>query len=316
MTTAVMVGKETTHGTIAGAFTSVPCNFDAKLRQNNKVWEEDRSGQDRNFSMTPGQRYQEFDVSSSGFYHDTSGFWLASACGLPTKTTVDTIFDNVFKFADDPVSLSLKWQQPRRYTQAYQSLWAVVDKWGLQFSAEGDLTYSCSGMAQAESEVTQLTHSFTTARPIPAWAGTVLLNNAAFAKLVSGSISVERSRKPFFTINNVQSPTSMSIGPRTVKFELVMDFSAKTEYDLFKAGTLMATSHKGLNLSWVDTGITIGTTSNPTLTVNMGSTVFQTGEIDTGSDFPLLKVTGTALYDATDASLAMVTLRSSKDYVV
>ena len=316
MSTAVQVGKETTHGTIAGAFTSVPCNFDSKLRQQNKIWEEDRSGQDRNFSVTPGQRYQEWDVAETGFYHDTTGFFLASALGLPTKTTVDTIFDNVFKMADDPVSLSMKWQQPRRYTQAYQVLNAVVDKFAFAFSAEGDLTWSASGMAMSESEITQITHSFTAARPLPSWAGTILLNNVAFAKVVSGSISIERNRKPFFTINNVQSPTSMSIGARTVGFEIVVDFSAKTEYDLFKAGNAQSTAHKGLNLSWVDTGVTIGTTSNPTLTINMGTIAFETGEIDTGSDYPLVKLTGKALYDSTDASLIMVTLRSSKDYVV
>jgi hypothetical protein len=316
MSTAVSVGKETTHGTVAAAFTSVPCNFDATLRQNNKFWEEDRSGQDRNFAMTPGQRYIEWQVGETGFYHDTTGFFLCSAMGVPTKTTVDTIFDNVFKFTDDPASLSMKWQQPRRYTQAYQSLNCVADKFAFQFSAEGDLTWSASGMGLGESEVSQITHSFSTARPLPAWAGTILLNNGAFAKLVSGSVSMTRNRKPFYTINNTQSPNSMSIGARTVEFEIVVDFSAKTEYDYFKAGTTLSTGNKGLNMVWTDTGVTIGTTSNPTLTINMGTVAFETGEIDTGSDFPLVKLSGKALYNSTDASLAVVTIRSSKDYVV
>jgi hypothetical protein len=266
--------------------------------------------------MTPGQRVTEWEIGETGLYHDTSGFFLCSAMGLPTKTVVDTIFDNVFKFSDDPTSLSFKWQQPRRYTQAYQALNAVVDKWSLAFAAEGDLTWSASGMAMAESEVAQITHSFTTARPLPAWAGTILLNNGAFAKLVSGSVSIERNRKPFFTINNVQSPNSMSIGARTVSFEIVVDFSAKTEYDYFKAGTTLSTSNAGLSMSWIDTGVTIGTTSNPTFTFKMGSIAFESGEIDTGNDYPLVKLTGKALYNGTDASLAVATLRSSKDYAV
>ena len=210
MATAVKVGKEGTHGTVSSAFTSVPCNFSSTYRQSNKVLEEDRQGQDRHFQVMKGQAYNEWEVADSGVYHDTVGFWLCSAMGMPTKTTVDTVFENVFKFADDPVSLSLQWQQPRRYTQAYQALYGVVDQFGISFSAEGDLMYSASGIAMAETEITTITHSWTTARPMPVWAGTVKLNNVAFAKLVSGSISVARNRKPFFVINNTQSPSAMN----------------------------------------------------------------------------------------------------------
>lgn len=314
MSTAVQVGKEATHGTVAAAFTSVPCNFSSKHRQMNKVLEEDRQGQDRHFAMVKGQRINEWEVSESGIYHDTAGFWLYSAFGAPTKTTIDTIFDNTFKFADDPTSLSLKWQQPRRYTQAYQSLYAVVDKYTLQFSAEGELTYSCSGISMGETEISQITHSWSTARPMPVWGATVTYNNAANTKLVSGSFVVSRNRKPFFTLNNSQDPGSMNIGARTVEFELTMDFSAKTEYDQFKAATILSTGNTGLKVKWVDSGVTIGTTSNPEFEWHMGSIAYEAAEIDTGGDLPMIKFSGKAVYNSTDATLAMVRIRSSKDY--
>lgn len=314
MATAVKVGKEATHGTVASAFTSIPCNFSSTYRQSNKVLEEDRQGQDRHFQVMKGQAYNEWEVSDSGVYHDTVGFWLCSAIGAPTKTTVDTVFDNTFKFTDDPVSLSLNWQQPRRYTQAYQALYGVVDQFGVTFSAEGDLMYSVSGIAMAETEISTITHSWTTARPMPVWAGTVKLNNSAFAKLVSGSISISRNRKPFFVINNTQSPSAMNIGARTVEVELVIDFSAKTEYDYYKAATVLSTSNNGLEIAWEDAGVTIGTVTHPKFTVKLGSLVFESGEIDTGGDLPMLKVNGKALYNSSDASLAVINVLSSKDY--
>jgi len=314
MATAVKVGKEGTHGTVASTFTSVPCNFSSVLRQANKVLEEDRQGQDRHFQMVKGQAYNEWEVSDSGIYHDTIGFWLYSAFGAPTKTVVDTIFDNSFKFTDDPTSISLQWQQPRRYTQAYQALYGVVDQFGVSFSAEGELTYSASGLAMAETEITTITHSWSTARPMPVWGATVLWNNGAFTKLVSGSISVSRNRKPFWVLNNSQSPGSMNIGARTVEVELVLDFVAKTEYDSFKTASILSTSNKGLQIKWVDAGVTIGTTSSPEFELTAGSMAYETAEIDTGGDLPLLKINGKAVYNATNATSLECRVRSSKDY--
>lgn len=314
MATAVMVGKEATHGTVAAAFTSVPCNFSSTYRQANKVLEEDRQGQDRHFAIVKGQGFNEWEVADSGIYHDTVGFWLMSAMGLPTVTTTDTIFDNLFKFVDDPRSLSLKWQQPRRYTQAYQSLYGVVDKFSLSFAAEGELTYSCSGIGMGETEVSTLTHSWTTARPMPVWGATVTYNNTAFTKLVSGSFAIARNRKPFWALNNSQAPQSMNIGARTVEVELVIDFSSKAEYDDYKNATVLSTSNKALVIKWVDSGVTIGTTSNPEFEVTLGSMAYETAEIDTGGDLPLLKVSGKALYNSTLASLASIRVRSSLNY--
>lgn len=311
MSTAVQVGRETTHGTIATTFASVPCNFSAILKQGNKVLDEDRQGQDRNFAMQKGQTYEEFEVSDSGIYHDSIGWWLLSAIGLPTVSTVDTsAFSNVFKFVDDPRSLSLKWQQPRRSTQAYQSLYAVVDEMEFAFEAEGDLTYSCSGVAMGESEIAAITHTFTDSVPMPAWAGTVTLGGGAFADLVSGKVSIKRNRKPFFTINNTQQPGKMSIGARTVEFELVLDFVTKTQYDIYKAASTQA-----LTINWEDADSLVGAaTQNAEFTINLPKIAYEEGEVDTDPDLPLVKLTGKALYDSVAASIVVLTVISDVDY--
>ena len=307
MSTAVQVGKETTHGTIAGAFTSVPCNFSSKIKQVNRIWEEDRQGQDRHFAHTQGHRMQEISVADSAIYHDTIGFWLYSAMGQPTSSLVLGVRDNVFKFADDPPSLSLKWQQPRRYTQAYQALNANVDKMDFKFAADGDLVYSLSGLALGETEISQITHSFSSVKPMPAWAGTVTLNGAN-TRLVSGQVSFTRNRKAFHTINNLQDPQKFSAGPRMVEFDLLLDFVSKSDYDDYKAATSRA-----LTIVWADTSQTIGT-SNPQFTIKLGTIVYEEGEVDTAPDLPMVKVKGKALYNVSDASLAVITVRSTLDY--
>ena len=311
MGTAVQVGVESVaHGTVAGSFISVPCDFAAVLNQQNKVLDEDRQGQDRHYAMQKGASVQEFEVGESGIYHDTIGYWLRAAMGTPVSTAAEvTAFDNVFKFADDPNSLSLKWQQPRRYTQAYQSLYAVVDEMEFSFEAEGDLAYTLKGLAQAETEVAQITHSFTDTVPMPAWAGTVTLGGGANTRLVRGKVGFKRNRKPFYTIRNEQSPKSMSAGARTVEFELTLDFDSKAEYDDFKAAT-----NDSLLITWVDATTTIGSTLNPEFEITLGTIAYESGEIDTGEDYPLVTLSGKALYDSSDASLAVIRVQSDVDY--
>lgn len=311
MGTAVQVGKETTHGTVASAFVSVPCDFSAKLNQMNKVLDEDRQGQDRNFAMQVGQANEEFEVGESGIYHDTIGYWLMSAIGAPTMTEVEVgaVYDNTFKFADDPKSLSLKWQQPRRYTQAYEALYAVVDEMEFSFAADGDLRYTASGVAMAETETTQITHAFSTVVPMPVWCGSVILAGGAYTRLVSGSVKIARNRSPFFTIRNQKSPNSMNIGARTIEFELVLDFSSKAEYDDFKGGT-----NDALTVTWSDTDVTIGASANPEFEIKLGTIAYEEAEIDTGTDLPQIKMTGKALYNNADASLAVFRVQSTIDY--
>lgn len=313
MSSAVLVAKETTHGTIGTTFVPIPCAFKATNKQMNKVLDEDRNGQDANFAVVKGHRNEEFSVADSAIYHDSIGMWLLSAMGGVTKTVVaseTTVFDNLFKFADDPFSLSLKWTQPRRQTQGYQALYGVVDKMGFKFAADGDLVYSASGFAMGETEIAEPTFTFTTTTPLSAWAGVVTIGGGVSADLVSGSVSMSRTRKPFFTINNSQDPTKMSIGRRMVEFELVLDFVTKANYDDFKNVTV-----QDINVLWEDADTDIGTVpSHPQFKIDLPRATYEEGEIDTDPDLPLVKIKGKALYDNTSASLASLTVRSTTDY--
>jgi hypothetical protein len=309
MGSAIRVGLEGTHGTIATTFVSVPCAWTAKLRQKNSVPAEGRMGQDVHFTVVPGLRHEEWEISESPIYHDTFGKFLAMALGTPTKTTVDTVFSNVFKLQDDPKSATIEWTQPHRSTQPFQVLWAAVDELAINFDVAGDLTFEASGVSMPESNIAAPAYAFSTSRAFSGWACTVTKGGSAFAKLVKGKITVKRNRKPFHTMTNSQDPSKMTIGDRTVDFDLVFDFDDTVEYAQWKAATVDA-----LQLVFADEGVIIGTVTHPTLTVKMGSCAYVEDEIDDGSDLPSLKAKGVALYNVADASKIVANLISTKDY--
>lgn len=312
---AVKLGRETTHGTIANGFSSVAGNWSSKLVHGSKIYDEQHNGQDVNYSIITGRKHQQWTLADSPVYHDTCGLLLMSALGLATSTQVaaEGIYDSVMKMADDPVSLSAQWAQAKRNTQAYQSLNAVVDKLTLRFAQSGDLFISASGVGMPESDIAAPTYAFSTVKPFAEWEGAVTLGGGSFARLLRGSVTITRNRKPFFAINNTQNPASMSIGTRMVEYDLTCDFTSKAQYDNFKSATTDA-----LQIVWTDSSTIIGSgSSNPKITVKLG-TVAHTGDngIDDQPDYPEDTLRGKALYNSSDASKIVVTVRSTSQYQV
>ncbi len=314
MAIGVKIGREATHGTIAGTFVSLAAGFTSKLRQSNMVLAEGRNGQDINFSYVTGTRNEEWAIADSWIYHDTIGGLLAAAMGAPTKVVVDTVFDNTFKFLDDPKSLSLQWTQPRRVTQSFQALNAVVDKLTISFDVAGNLSYSASGFAYGRTDIAAPTFTFSTVKPFSAWAGIVTLAGAAagtYADLLKGSVTISRNRKPFHTIRNNREPRLMTIGDRTVEIDLTVDFDSMEEYNSFRNGT-----EDVLLIKWVDASTTIGATSNPEFEISLPRVFYEDAGEDTGSDLPTMNIKGKALYSSTAASAAVVRVKSTVDYTL
>lgn len=312
MAIGVKVGKETTHGTIAAAFSSLAAGFTSKLRQSNMVLDEGRNGQDINFSYTTGTRNEEWAIADSWIYHDTIGLILASALGNPTQAVVDTISDNTFKFVDDPRSLSLQWTQPRRVTQSFQALNGVVDKLTISFDIAGNLSYSASGFANTRSDISAPTFTFTTVKPFSAWAGAVTLAGSAagvYADLLKGSVTISRNRKPFHTIRNNRDPRLMTIGDRTVEFDLTVDFDSMEEFNSFRNGT-----EDLLLIKWVDATTTIGSVSTPEFEISIPRAFYEDGGEDTGTDLPTMNLKGKAVYSTGSASMAVIRVRSTVNY--
>lgn len=309
---AVMVAQEATHGTVGTTFVSVPADFDTELKQSNRVIDEGRQGQDQNFTMVQGRRFQEWSVKDSMVYHDSIGMFLLSALGIGAKVVAageTIVWDHTFKFADDPRSLSMKWNQPMRSTQAYQVLNACVDKMTFKFDAEGDLAWSASGVSFGETAIAAPTYGFSSARPFAAWAGTVTLEGGAFANLRKGEVTITRNRKPFHTIANTQDPSKISIGARTIEYALTLDFVTTTSYDAFKAASAGAFS-----VLFEDAGVTLGVAANPEIEIGLGTIHHETAKVDVSGDLPAIDLKGKAVYDTSDASTGVVRVRSTRDY--
>lgn len=311
MSTVVKLALEGTHGTEGTTFTTIPCAFVGRLRQKNDLPEETRAVQDVNFAIIPGIRSEEWSVKESPVYHDTSGVFLSMALGAPTKVTVDTIFDNTWKFADDPKSASIHWTQARQSIYPMKCLYCVMDELTVAFDVNGKLTIGGAGVGKAEATASAPSHSFSTARPFATWQGAVTFEGGVYTKLLKGSVKVKRNRKPWFTIANSQDPTSMTIGDRFVEFELVCQFTDTVEYLDWKNAVT-----DSLLIKWQDAGVTIGTVSFPEFEIKLGTVAIAEGEIDDEQDLPTIKLTGRGLYNTGDASSIVARIRSSRDYTI
>lgn len=315
MSIGVKVGRQTAVGTAAATLATVAADFSSKLVKSNTAVEEARTGQDIHFTKREGVSYEEWTVGDSAVYHDTIGFWLSSAMGTPTNTADGSAYTSVFKFADSPNALTLETTQPRRATEPYQIKDAVVDKLTISFEADGDLAYNVNGFGKTRTALGSApTFTNSVINPFVAWKGQVAFNGVAlgsYAKLKKGSITITRNRKPQFTVNNVVDPNTFTTGSRMVEFELTCDFLTVGEFDKYRTA---ATDSLEILFTITD-GTVIGTSATaPTLRLKIGTAFIEDADIDTSSDLPEISLKGKALYNATDASLAVVTLRTEVNF--
>lgn len=306
---ALLIGREATHGVVASSFTAVPATWRAIAVPEHYVPEEDRQGQDTDYTLFAGPSTERMRASGA-IYHDSCGLWLASALGLPTKTIVESgVYDNTFKLANDPPSLSARWRQPREPVQAYQVLNGNVTEMALSFEANDDLEYAVSLVAYPETEIATPGFTYSAVRPLAVWQGTVLLGGAACSTLLAGRVTIKRTRRPWWSVNATGGPSTILAERREVGFTLDMRLASKAEWDYVKAATT-----RSLQITWEDAGVTIGATSHPRLIVKLGTTAYETGDLDMSGNYPRLRVEGKALYTSGDASSIVVTVRSTVDY--
>ena len=91
-------------------------------------------------------------------------------------------------------------------------------------------------------------------------------------------------------------------------FDLNIQFSDTVSYLKFKNATTDA-----LTIAFTDTAL-IGATQYPSLTVKLGTISHESAKVATDSDTPELVLKGKATYNTGDASLAVVTVVSSRQY--
>lgn len=313
----VRVGHElVAHGTLAAAMVDFPAAFNAKLDQVQYVPKENRLQQDEAYQALPSWQHEQWDMSGD-IYQDTFGYILMAALGVPTSAVVageTVVWDSTFNPALDPPSLSLQWEQTIDYVQAFQALYGVLDELEVKFGNNEELTWTAKGFALPETNLAggQYTPVVTTTKPNVNWQGQVTLGGGAFGSLVSCTLKWKRNRAPFYVINNTQAPKRMRKGMRGGSVEIVVDpdTAGYARYTAFGAATKEA-----LTVLFEDAGTTIGTAAHPRFQFNTPNLVWKTGEIDVGSDTPLVKLTADKLlYDVTSGFSLSMLLRSTKQW--
>ena len=184
----------------------------------------------------------------------------------------------------------------------------------ITFDAEGNLTYNCSGIGKTrDGSAGAPTFAYSSVTPFVAWKGQVAFNGVSlgsYAKLKKGSITFTRNRKPLFTVANAATPAAYTAGARMVEFELTCDFASVGEFDKFRTAAT-----DSLTVKWSHPTETFGSPAQAqTLSVKLGTVFIEDAQIDTSTDLPEITIKGKALYNSTDASLAVVTLECSVDF--
>lgn len=322
MANSILVGvEETAHGTLSATMGAVPVAFTPREQQPNRMVEEVRNSQDMHWSVQQGVRWSEWEIAESYVYHDSIGWFLASVLGTPTATVAageTTVWDYAYALETDPDSLSFQYDDPRRSADPSQMLNAAVDELTVTFSAgsDGQLMFSCNGVAMPPSVIASPTYAFTTSVPFQHWAGAITIDGTgSYAKLISGSVTIRRNRSPFYTIANSQDPQRISIGRREVEFEFVADMDSTDELADWRAALAAGTG--SLVASWTDARVAqeMGVAStNPAFALDIGSPAYLDSEKDWEPDEPQINISGSAIYNATDSSKLLATLTSTAVY--
>jgi hypothetical protein len=303
----VQLGVETTPGTVASTFVSVPVEkFDTKLKSDADYPEESRGdGEEAHLAL----KSLEVQESSMGgrIYHDAFEPILRAQFGAPTITVnADGTRTLVFTGKAAPPTLSQRWFDK---VTGRQSLGSVMDELGITFGGEDKLMWDGKLLGQPEADVAQPTPSFSESVPFLHWQANVQIGGSVSAELISYKLAYKRNVKPFYTARggttNSRAPLRFDYGRRGGSLEVILDFLTQAEYLLAKS-----LAARGVVVTFTDNDTTIGTgTRKPSLKIDVPRAVWSEKEIDLGGTTPALKLSSPKLLAGAQGSV-IVTLET------
>jgi hypothetical protein len=170
--------------------------------------------------------------------------------------------------------------------------------------AEGALAYTVQGQGKIATKVTATNPARTDNSPWQGWLGTVTCSGYA-AKIVTGSLTLERPLSGYHTMNNTQDRLGTSTGTLAVSGRLTCIFENMVMWDNFK-------SH--LNQSFVIAFSAGSGATEKTLTFTATSMGLADGafELDRSSEGLLVNIPIRALYNTTDQGPLAITLVNAR----
>lgn len=309
------IGKESARGTAVAATYWLPkmdYQIDDKINyavNNSAVGViEDANGQDVTSKYAEG--------SISGRASDTTlGLILLATLGTDTPALVETTaYDHVFSVnesAQHP-SLTIAVAGPNEST-GYRHPLAMIDSLQLDYEINKYCTYKAGFRANAAASGAN-TASFATTENVflPQHATFKIATNLAGLGAASAvsvrkvSLSIKKNVEEDYTIGNL-SPVDRINKQFSVEGTVEIVYNDRTYID----SILMTDTVKAMRIAAVNTGVTIGASSNPSLTVDLAAVkLSEVARKTSNNDVVTQTLKFKAFYSLADAKMITVTLRN------
>jgi hypothetical protein len=188
--------------------------------------------------------------------------------------------------------------QPTSYTltdsngvQARAMAGAQFSELAFKFAAEGMLGWSAKANGYASATASTPTPSWSTIKPSAAWTGVVSVAGSPVAAALDGEVSIKRKIDVIHTVQNLQSPYRVQVGPLTVTGKLTFTMEDETQLLNYLNGTQPI-----LDVIW-STGAGAALTS---LQLHMTIGAYDKGSTSRGKNYLTVPIEFEAAANATD----------------
>jgi len=235
------IAKETTAYTAMATVSQyLPTKSIVKGGWKPEYLNEERGDRNANYGVVLTTRQGDGDPKGP-WYNDTSGYWLYGFMGTdtvtqPDATHVPTVYKHTLTFADTPPTFTLF----KSYDAVvHQMPGSVVEKVVLKFSAEGKVL-ECDATVKGIYPTVfggTYTPTFSTVKPIPGYAPTIVLTNGASSDITEWTLTIEQKVTPWFGAGGSPDLIRWDFGERKATLEFTARFDVPANvFDVWRLG--------------------------------------------------------------------------------
>ncbi|MFB5192757.1 phage tail tube protein [Alicyclobacillus fastidiosus] len=238
-----------------------------------------------------------YDIEGDA-YPSSIGNLLAAIFGTDTVSGSSAPYTHTFGTASYPGSLTLS----DYYVAGFRQFpGQKLTKLSFKFTPDAGLTYSASFIGFPSASATApSSQTFGTNPFFLGWEASLSIGGTANAKLNSLTLNLQRKNsEALFSAANSQNPFDIFLGPLAADWDIDFYMEDDSEYTL---ALNQATKAVSVTLTQPGTGYSITFTSS--------AVQFTKPTIDRSQEYVQSSLSGSAIYNATDASVVTATLKN------